>query len=136
MDYGEQFDVDDMSPDDCVRLLNLMNSLIVDAMSKSVEETQSISLDKAEVMEMMIEQAGMPFDDIIRFCEIGEYIMLDRETRDMTEEEAAAWQYKREAVVAMIDTILMNAAKAGIIDESSVEIDPTIEILEEIWKLS
>lgn len=136
MDYDEQFDVDDMSPDDCVRLLNMMNGLIVDAMSKSVEETQSIILDKAEVMEMMIEQAGMPFDDIIRFCEIGEYVMLDRETRSMTDEEAAAWRYKREAVVAMIDTILLNAAKAGVIDESSVEIDPTIEILEEIWKLS
>ena len=136
MDYDEQFDVDDMSPDDCVRLLNMMNGLIVDAMSKSVEETQSIILDKAEVMEMMIEQAGMPFDDIIRFCEIGEYVMLDRETRSMTDEEAAAWRYKREAVVAMIDTILLNAARAGVIDESSVEIDPTIEILEEIWKLS
>lgn len=136
MNYDEQFDADDMSPDDCVRLLNLMNGLIVDAMSRSVEETQSISLDKAEVMEMMIEQAGMPFDDIIRFCEIGEYVMMDRETRSMTEEEAEAWRYKREAVIAMIDTILINAAKAGVIDESSVEIDPTIEVLEEIWKLS
>jgi hypothetical protein len=134
--YGEEFDRDDMSPDDCVRLLNLMNSLIVDEMSRSVEEKDEISLDKYAVMDMMIEEAGMPFDDIIRFCEIGEYIMLDRETRSMTDEEAAAWKYKREAVIAMIDTILMNAAKAGMIDPDDVASDPTVEMLEEIWKLS
>jgi len=134
--YGEEFDADDMSPDDCVRLLNLMNSLIVDEMSRSVEEKASIELDRIEVMQLMIEEAGMPFDDIIRFCEIGEYIMLDRETRSMTDEEAAVWKYKREAVIAMIDTILMNAAKAGMIDEDSVEPDPTVVMLEEIWKLS
>ena len=134
--YGEEFDRDDMSPDDCVRLLNLMNSLIVDEMSRSVEEKDEISLDKYAVMDMMIEEAGMPFDDIIRFCEIGEYIMLDRETRSMTDEEAAAWKHKREAVIAMIDTILMNAAKAGMIDPDDVASDPTVEMLEEIWKLS
>ena len=134
--YGEEFDRDDMSPDDCVRLLNLMNSLIVDEMSRSVEEKDEISLDKYAVMDMMIEEAGMPFDDIIRFCEIGVYIMLDRETRSMTDEEAAAWKYKREAVIAMIDTILMNAAKAGMIDPDDVASDPTVEMLEEIWKLS
>ena len=134
--YGSEFDKDDMSPDDCVRLLNLMNSIVIDEMGRSLEENSTIELDRIEVMSLMIEEAGMPFDDIIRFCEIGEYVMLDRETRSMTDEEAAAWKYKREAVIAMIDTILMSAAKAGMIDEDSIEQDPSIEMLEEIWKLS
>jgi hypothetical protein len=134
--YGEEFDPYDMSPDDCVRLLNLMNSLIIDEMSQAVEEGSIIDLDRFAVMQKMIDEAGMPFDDIIRFCEIGEYIALDREFREMTEDEAAAWKYKREAVIAMIDTILASAVKAGVVSDDLVEADPSVEMLEEIWKLS
>lgn len=134
MEYGEDFDQFDMSPDDCVRLLETMNCVIIDAMSEAVEEEGTLEhVDKMYVMQTMMEKAGMPFDDIIRFCEIGEYIVLDRETRGMTDEEAAVWKYKREAVIAMIDTLLTNAANAGIIEQ---EPDATVEMLEQIWKLS
>lgn len=134
MEYGEDFDQYDMSPDDCVRLLDLMNSIVIDAMSEAVEAEGSLhDVDRFAIMQTMIEQAGMPFEDIIRFCEIGEYVALDRELRGMTDDEAAIWKYKREAVIAMIDTLLTNAAKSGIIEQ---EPDPTVEMLEQIWKLS
>lgn len=136
MGYGEEFDPYDMSPDDCVRLLNLMNSIVIDEMSRVVEESSILDIDRLAVMQLMIEESGMPFDDIIRFCEIGEYIALDRELRGMTDDEAAAWKYKREAVIAMMDTLLANAVKAGIIDEGVIDPDPTVELLEDIWKLS
>lgn len=136
MGYGEEFDPYDMSPDDCVRLLNLMNSIVIDEMSRVVEESSILDIDRLAVMQLMIEESGMPFDDIIRFCEIGEYIALDRELRGMTDDEAAAWKYKREAVIAMMDTLLTNAVKAGIIDEGVIDPDPTVELLEDIWKLS
>lgn len=136
MSYGEEFDPYDMSPDDCVRLLDLMNNIVIDEISRAVEEDGSLlDVDKLAIMHMMIEEAGMPFDEIIRFCEIGEYIVLDRETRDMSEEEAAVWKYKREAVIAMIDTLLTSAAKSGVIDKNPLEEDPTVQMLEEIWKL-
>lgn len=134
MEYGEDFDPYDMSPDDCVRLLDLMNSIIVQEMGRAVEEEKSLyDIDKTSIMQTMIDISGMPFDEIIRFCEIGEYIALDRELRGMTEEEAAIWKHKREAVIAMMDTLLTNAAKSGLIEH---EPDPTVEMLEEIWKLS
>lgn len=136
MNYDEEFDPYDMSPDDCVRLLDSMNNIVIDEMSRAVEENCSIlNVDKMEVMQMMIEKAGMPFDEIIRFCEIGEYVVLDRETRGMTDEEAAIWKYKREAVIAMIDALLTSAAKSGVIDEDPLASDPTVQMLEEIWKL-
>lgn len=134
MEYGEDFDPYDMSPDDCVRLLDLMNNIIVDEMSRAVEEDGSLlDVNRLAVMQTMIEQSGLPFDEIIRFCEIGEYVVLDRQTRGMTEEEAAIWKYKREAVIALIDTLVTNAANAGLIEH---EPDPTVEMLEEIWKQS
>lgn len=134
--YGEEFDPYDMSPDDCVRLLNLMNSIVIDELSRVVEEGSILDIDRLAVMQLMIEESGMPFDDIIRFCEIGEYVALDREIRGMTDDEEAAWKYKREAVIAMMDTLLANAAKIGIVDEGVIDPDPTVELLEEIWKLS
>lgn len=134
--YGEEFDPYDMSPDDCVRLLNLMNSIVIDELSRVVEEGSILDIDRLAVMQLMIEESGMPFDDIIRFCEIGEYVALDREIRGMTDDEEAAWKYKREAVIAMMDTLLANAVKIGIVDEGVIDPDPTVELLEEIWKLS
>ena len=136
MSYGEEFDPYDMSPDDCVRLLNLMNSIVIDELSRVVEEGSILDIDRLAVMQLMIEESGMPFDDIIRFCEIGEYVALDREIRGMTDDEEAAWKYKREAVIAMMDTLLANAVKIGIVDEGVIDPDPTVELLEEIWKLS
>lgn len=136
MSYDEEFDPYDMTPDDCVRMLNLMNSIIIDEMSRAVEAGSLLDVDRLAVMQVMIEEAGMPFDDIIRFCEIGEYIALDRELRGMTDDEAQVWKYKREAVIAMMDTLLANAAKAGVVDEGTFEPDPTVTMLEQIWKLS
>lgn len=136
MSYDEEFDPYDMTPDDCVRMLNLMNSIIIDEMSRAVEAGSLLDVDRLAVMQAMIEEAGMPFDDIIRFCEIGEYIALDRELRGMTDDEAQVWKYKREAVIAMMDTLLANAAKAGVVDEGTFEPDPTVTMLEQIWKLS
>jgi len=131
----EEFDSDNMSPDDCVRLVDLMNGIIIDEMVKASEESSILELDRLAVMQKMMSAADMDFDDIMKFCEIGEYIMLDRETHGLSEEEADRWKYKREAVIAMIDALIAQATALGVVDEDTVEKDPTVEMLNEIWKL-
>lgn len=131
-----EFDIDNMTPDDCVRLVDMMNGIIMNEMTKAAEESSILELDRLAVMEKMMNAADMGFDDIMKFCEIGEYIMLDRETYGLSEEEADRWKYKREAVIAMIDSLIAQATALGIVDEDTVDKDPTVEMLEEIWKLS
>lgn len=130
------FDADDMSPDDCVRLVDVVNDVIINELNRAVDEEAVQDLDRESIMEMMFSITGMHFGDVTRFCEIGEYIMLDRQTRGISQEEADQWKYKREAAVAVIDAMIQHAISVGAVNKEDMEIDPTIETLEEIWKLS
>jgi hypothetical protein len=130
------FDANDMSPDDCVRLVDVVNDVIINELSRTVEDGSALDLDRESIMEMMIGITGMRFGDITRFCEIGEYIMLDRQTRGISQEEADQWKYKREAAVAVVDAMIQHAINVGAVNKEDMNVDPTIEALEEIWKLS
>lgn len=130
------FDRHDMTPNECVRLVELMNAIVIEELGKLAKKEVLDDNDRQSVMEIMVEAAGMPFDEIIRFCEIGEYISMDRETYSMTPEEAAQWKHKRDIAVAMIENLVVQAVSQGLVDADDVEIDPNIAMLEEIWKLS
>ena len=132
----EEFDIDNMTPEDCVRLVEMMNGLVIEEISRAAEEGHILEIDKASIALKMMETSGRPFDEIIRYCDIGEYILLDRELRGADEEEIARWRYKREAAVAMIDALIEQATRLGIIDEDDVERDPLIDQLEEMWRNS
>ena len=67
-----EFDIDNMTPDDCVRLVDMMNGIIMDEMTKAAEESSILELDRLAVMEKMMNAADMGFDDIMKLCEIGE----------------------------------------------------------------
>ena len=84
----------------------------------------------------MMYAANMSFDEILHFCEIGEYVSMDRETYSMTPEEARQWKHKRDIAVAMIEALVVQAVSQGVISEEEADLDPSIAILEEIWKLS
>jgi hypothetical protein len=130
------FNASDMSPDDCVRLVDVVNDVIINELSRAAEEESILDLDRESIMEMMFSITGMEFGDITRFCEIGEYIMLDRQTRGISQEEADQWKRKREAAVAVIDAMVQHAISIGAVNKEDMDVDPTIEALEEIWKLS
>lgn len=132
----EEFDYYTMSPDDCVELVQKMNEIVMRRLNQAAESGDLVNVDRAAIVEEMVEVSGMDFDDIMRFSEIGEYIMLDRETRDMDEDEAARWKMKREAVIALIDSLVQQAVEKGVLDKDSVPTDETLEMLEEMWKRS
>jgi hypothetical protein len=125
-----------MTPEDCVALVEIMNELIVEEINKAVEEDHLLGIDRELIAERMVDVAGLPFDDIIRYCDIGEYIMADREIRGADEEEIARWRYKREAAVAIIESMIEQATRMGIIDEGEIERDPLIDELEQMWRNS
>jgi len=125
-----------MSPDDCVELVQKMNEIVMRRLHEAAESDDLISVDRAAIVQEMVEVSGLDFDDIMRFSEIGEYIMLDRETRDMDEDEAARWKMKREAVIALIDSLVEQAVEKGILDREDVAPDETLEMLEEMWRHS
>lgn len=132
----EEFDYHIMSPDDCVELVQKMNEIVMRRLHEAAESGDLISVDRAAIVQEMVEVSGLDFDDIMRFSEIGEYIMLDRETRDMDEDEAARWKMKREAVIALIDSLVEQAVEKGILDREDVAPDETLEMLEEMWRHS
>jgi hypothetical protein len=114
-----------------------MNDIVISELSRLAEQEDDVDQDdRHEVMQKMIAAAGMPFDDILRFCEIGEYVSMDRETYAMTPEEAAQWKHRRDIAVAMIDHLVVQAINQGVVSADEVDIDPNITMLEEIWKLS
>ena len=133
--HGE-FDVDNMMPDDCVRLVEMMNELVITEITRAAEDGSILEIDKASIAMKMIKSTGLSFEDIVRYCEIGEYLTMDRELRGASEEEIEHWRYKREAAVAMIESLLEQAVRLGIVDEDDVERDPVIDQLEDIWKNS
>lgn len=133
---SREFDRNNMTPEDCVALVEMMNELIVEEINKAVEEDHILEIDRESIAERMVEVAGLPFGDIIRYCDIGEYIMADREIRGASEEEIARWRYKREAAVAIIESMIEQATQMGIIEEGAIERDPLIEQLEEMWRNS
>jgi hypothetical protein len=136
-DDSEQFDRYNMTPNECVRLVDVMNDIVIYELGRLAEKENDVDQDDRHgVMQKMIAAAGMPFDDIIRFCEIGEYISMDRETYAMTPEEAAQWKHRRDIAVAMIEHLVVQAVSQGVVSADEVEIDPNITMLEEIWKLS
>jgi hypothetical protein len=136
-EQAEPFDRYNMTPNECIRLVDVMNDIVIEELSRLAEQEDDIDQsDRHAVMEKMIEAAGMTFDDILRFCEIGEYISMDRETYAMTPEEAAQWKYRRDIAVAMIENLVVQAVSQGIVSADDVDIDPNITMLEEIWKLS
>lgn len=133
----EPFDRYNMTPNECVRLVDVMNDIVIEELSRLAEQEEEVEQsDRQAVMEKMIEAAGMTFDDILRFCEIGEYISMDRETYAMTPEEAARWKHRRDIAVAMIENLVVQAVTQGVVSADDVDIDPNITMLEEIWKLS
>lgn len=132
----EEFDSHFMSPDDCVELVQKMNEIVMRRLNDAAETGDIVSIDRAAVIAEMVEVSGLEFEDIMRFSEIGEYIMLDRETRDMDEDEAARWKMKREAVIALIDSLVEQAVEKGVLDRADVPADETLEMLEEMWRES
>jgi hypothetical protein len=136
-EHSEPFDRYNMTPNECVRLVDVMNDIVISELSRLAEQEDDVDQDdRHEVMQKMIAAAGMPFDDILRFCEIGEYVSMDRETYAMTPEEAAQWKHRRDIAVAMIDHLVVQAINQGVVSADEVDIDPNITMLEEIWKLS
>ena len=132
----EEFDYHIMSPDDCVELVQKMNEIVMRRLHDAAESGDIVGVDRAAIVQEMVEVSGLDFDDIMRFAEIGEYIILDRETRDMDEEESARWKLKREAVIALIDSLIEQAVDKGVISRDQVPSDETIEMLEEMWRKS
>lgn len=133
---SREFNRDNMTPEDCVALVEMMNELIIEEIHRAVEEEHILEIDRELIVEKMVDVAGLPFNDIIRYCDIGEYIMADREIRGADEEEIARWRYKREAAVAIIESMIEKATQMGIIDEGEIERDPLIDQLEEMWRNS
>lgn len=136
VDESPDFDPNDMTPDDCVHLADLMSNILINEFSRAAFEDGSFEIDRFQVMRMMTDLAGMPMEEITKFCEIGEYIMLDRETRGMSEEEIDRWNHRREAALAVIEAMITQAVNSGLVDRESADLDPTVEMLEEIWRLS
>lgn len=135
------FDPFDMSPDDCVTLVEMVNSIIIDRITEATLENEDfdpMDIDRASIVRDMTESSGLEFDEIVRFCEIGEYILLDRELREMDEDESRRWKMKREAVIALIDSLIEQAIERGIISREDVTPvdDPTLEMLEQMWRES
>lgn len=131
------FDRHDMTPNECIRLLDVINNIVIEELSRLAERDEEVDQsDRYAVMQKMIEAAGMSYDDILHFCEIGEYIAMDRETYAMTPEETKQWKHRRDIAVAMIENLVVQAVAQGVVGADEVDLDPKIAALEEIWKLS
>jgi hypothetical protein len=131
-----QFNRDSMSPSDCVELYESINEFVDEKLDENVERSGYRSFDPSDVMLEVEEATGLSADDVIRFCEIGEFVARDREDRGIPQQDVDKWRHKREALGAMIDTLLARAIADGVIDDGSIVLDPTIEQLERLWDLS
>lgn len=134
-----EFDPDNMLPDDCVALAELVNDEIMRRFDELYGASGSLfDIDRDEIVESISELTGLEFGDIILYREIGEYVMLDRQLRDMDDDERARWKIKRAAAMALVDSIVQNynAEKTAVSEEPTEDTADLLELLEKMWKES
>lgn len=130
-----KFDRNNMTPSDCVELHDAINKFVEEKLADSLEEHGYTGFDNHEAVVEAEELTSLSAEDIVRFCEIGEYVSLDREDRGIPQQDIDKWRHKREALGALIDSLLSRAIESGMVDKDAVVVDPTIEDLERLWNL-
>ena len=131
-----KFDPLNMTPSDCVELHEEMSDFI-SAHLAGIESVDDLSMiDRDLIISEAEESCGLSVDEIIRFSEIGEYILLDREDRGIPQQDLDKWRHKRDMLGVLIDSLILQAIEKGLVDKDTVVVDSTIEDLENLWDLS
>ena len=124
----------DMSPDDCVEIAQMYAEKFF-GNARQVVELGMDRIPPALLVEQLSNETGLDADEIRRFADIGDFIMLDRQLRGMNEEERLEWEEHKQRIVNFVDNVMTE----DFVEEIAAKRDRFEEdrrTIEEIWKAS
>lgn len=124
----------DMSPDDCVEIAQMYAEKFF-GNARQVVELGMDRIPPELLVEQLSNETGLDADEIRRFADIGDFVLLDRQLRGMSEEERFEWEEHKKQIVSFVDNVMTeNFIEEVVAKRERFEDDR--RTIEEIWKAS
>lgn len=123
-----------MLPDDCVELAEIYAERFF-GQAMRVVNTGADRIPARLIVEQISKETGLTPEEVTRFSDIGDFILLDRQLRGMNEEERAEWEEHKKSIVNFVDEVLTDDFVQEVYAKRERAEDDR-KTLEEIWKAS
>jgi len=124
----------DMSPEDCVEIAQMYAEKFF-GNARQVVELGMDRIPPELLVEQLSNETGLDADEIRRFADIGDFVLLDRQLRGMSEEERFEWEEHKKQIVSFVDNVMTeNFIEEVVAKRERFEDDR--RTIEEIWKAS
>jgi hypothetical protein len=123
-----------MSPEDCVEIAELY----ADRFFGNAYQVVELGRDRIPpklVIEQISKETGLTAEEVQRFAEIGDYVLLDRKIRDMNEDERAEWEDYKRSIVDFVGNVMTDDFIEEVVAQRE-RFEDDRRTIEEIWKAS